>query len=205
MAGGSLVTILNAAATGDYAKVTATVVNEILTKPTLLIPPIAASAVSLGLNSARSVPLAIKESLSLRLPTSVDERSSYINKVRTIFLEKAKIDIDKIGASTLESNEKGKSARELGYTVAHIDEIIGEVKTAIEEIRRCEFIPERLEVLSKSVEATTSNGRAALVFITSVITKTLHLALVNTKKAAHQVEHIVTAVKHETHEHIKDA
>ena len=172
---------------------------KILLDPKVVVPAVAAGAVLIALNLARSTPHAIKQALELTLPTDVQGRAAYISKVSTIFQEVAKIDLKRLGVATLSERETGKSARELGYTKEHVEEIVRDVSIAIDELRRCEFIPEKLETLSRSVEATTSNGKAALIFLTNVITKTMHLAVHDTLKAGHQMQRLDIAVRHVEH------
>ena len=179
---------------GGSVMITPAILLALLTNPHVMIPAITAGVVIIALKTARSIPLAIKESLDLRLPTTVQERAVYIRKVRGIFHSKAGVDIDKLGVATLSEDETGKTARELGYTKEHIAEIVHTVTDAIDAIKRCDFIPKRLEELSQSVEATTSNGRAALIFITGVITKTMHLAVSDTMKATQQMHKLDTAL-----------
>ena len=169
---------------------------KVLASPKVIIPAITTISLMAAIAYARSAPLAVKEALQLTLPTDVQARSDYVKKVRKIFLDKTRVDIDKIGVSTLSESETGKSARELGYTKEHVGEIIHDITLAVEEIKRCDFIPTELKRLSQTVEATTSNGRAALIFLTGVITKVMHLAVTDTMKAAQQMKKLDSAVTH---------
>ncbi len=173
-----------------------------LSSITVIVPPailtifVGGIVAGLALRYVTSVPLAIKEALELKLPADVQARSTYVGKIRQIFKERAHIDINKLHVATLDHHTKGLSAREMQLTKEGIERVVDETKEAVEAIKRCNFIPERLEELAHSIEASTSNGRAALLFLTSLITKVMHLSVQETMKAAQAVRYVAHHAHH---------
>ena len=168
------------------------------------VPAISALAL-IALNAmAHSTPLAIKRCLDIRLPTDTVGRGDYMKKVKDIFQEVARVNIDKLGLRTLSHEDAGKTARELGYTPDGVVKLVGEVKSAIDELQRCNFIPQQLEALSRSVEAGTSNGRVALAWIMKVIAQTLHFAISDVREGGHAVKQLNDDYAHVLQQHAHD-
>ena len=168
------------------------------------VPAITAVALLALSVMAKSTPVAIKKCLELRLPTDTSGRGDYMKKVKDIFQEVAQVDIDKLGLRTMSREDAGKSARDLGYTPDGVVKLVGEVKSAIDELQRCNFIPQQLEDLSRSVEAGTSNGRVALAWIMKVIAQTLHFAISDVREGGHTVKQLNDDYAHVLQQHGHD-
>lgn len=168
----------------------------------IAIQVVAAQVLYTSIKKAKSIPHAVKEALALKLPTTSEQKDAYKLKVVDIFKSKAGINIYDLEESAIPTSPGEKPINSLGYTLENIESAISEIKEAADELKKGEFVADRLETLLKSGEARTPIGRDALIFITDIVTKTMKLSVKNLVVSAHQIKtlgHVVSREANEEH------
>lgn len=125
------------------------------------------------LDHAKSAPVAIKQALSIKLPSVEEDYKDYHARIAEIFKSSAGFDVTKMNFDTESDANKsnGKDVKSLGYTVQSIKAVAvatGEAMKALETLGSS--VEDKLARLANSPEAGTPTGRKALTWLTKIIT-----------------------------------
>lgn len=150
------------------------------------------------LNAAKSIPLAVKMSLDVPIPTTQVELDRYKIKVYDLFMSKAGFNINSMEVEGNEGAAKseGKSLKELGYTTKSIQEIAELTKDASGAIKSLGTIVEtKLTKMAESEAGRTEIGRKAITWLTGVITGAMRKAVGATTEGAATAKKLADAGK----------